>query len=130
MVEVGECKVPAALSSAAEVRHNVADDLAARGMPTALVEDVVLVASELVANAVRHGSALPSGSVLVRWDVDDSGVGLRVVDGGAAGSPELRRPEPDAPSGRGLAIVATLADRWGVDTNSGGTTVWAHLHLP
>jgi anti-sigma regulatory factor (Ser/Thr protein kinase) len=130
MVEVGALQVPAELSSAATVRHNVADDLAAHGMPAELIDDAVLVASELVANAVRHAASLPSGKVVVSWNVDETGLRLCVEDGGGARRPELRTARPAETSGRGLSIVASLADGWGVEPTETGTAVWAHLPTP
>jgi serine/threonine-protein kinase RsbW len=84
--------------------------------------DVELVVSELATNAVQHArtdfrlrvSVLP-GSVLVR--VDDR------RRGGPFGSREAS--PADASGGRGLALVASLADEWGVYPRSDGTCVWA-----
>jgi hypothetical protein len=44
--------------------------------------------------------------------------------------PVASHPQHPATSGRGLRIVAALADRWGVTPNPDGKTVWFELHLP
>jgi two-component sensor histidine kinase len=75
--------------------------------------DVVrLAVSELVSNAVMHGT----GTIAVRLGVDEEGVHVAVSDNGVGFSPsgEFVMPPPDAPGGRGLALVSMLAARWGV----------------
>jgi anti-sigma regulatory factor (Ser/Thr protein kinase) len=117
-------KAPA---SAATVRHSISADLRQNGYTVEVAEDAALLASELVGNAIRHASALPSGQLEVAWGPDATGVRLQVTDGGGRDKPLVREFSLDDTSGRGLAIVAALADDWGVDEHAGGTTVWAHL---
>jgi anti-sigma regulatory factor (Ser/Thr protein kinase) len=91
-----------------------------------VTEDVLLLVSELVTNAVRHGSPdiVIGVSVLpgrVRVEVHDGSDALPVVP---AGQPSVERP-----TGRGLLIVSVTATDWGVDRVAGrpGKTVWAEL---
>jgi two-component sensor histidine kinase len=123
--------VPHAPFSAATVRHELVIDLTAHEVPQDVVDDAALVMSELVGNAVRHGTPLQCGGVRVLWEVHDCALHLEVQDGG-------RGPAPDAPArqsmsaegGRGLAIVEMLALRWGsTPTFDGGTGVYAELPL-
>lgn len=83
-------------------------------------EVAVLLSSELVTNAIRHGS--PPVTVLAGLSHD--GV-LRVEirdDGSGETLPRHARPDDDG--GRGLHLVATLAGRWGSSTTSSGKLVW------
>jgi two-component sensor histidine kinase len=75
-------------------------------------EAVRLAVSELVSNAVMHGT----GHIAVALGVDAEGVHVMVRDAGAGFSPSADpvMPPPEAPSGRGLALVAMVSARWGV----------------
>ncbi len=88
-----------------------------------LAADAELVVSELVTNAALHGEAPITVRVLI-----DRVVRIEVEDNGRQ-VPILLRQRPDAMTGRGLAMVATVVSRWGVETlESGGKTVWAEIH--
>ncbi len=120
--------VRSAPASAATVRHSLTFDMERAGLGRDLADDAALLASELVSNAIRHAAALPSGHLVVDWDIDATGVRIQVADGGSDRQPAVRQTNLDDTSGRGLAIVAALADDWGVEPNAaGGTTVWAHV---
>jgi anti-sigma regulatory factor (Ser/Thr protein kinase) len=86
---------------------------------------VLLVASELVTNAVRHGV----GDVELRIDVEDHNVRLEVLDDGHVKVAASRRlPSPTALGGRGLHLVRETSKRWGSGFDpSGRTLVWAEL---
>jgi hypothetical protein len=79
--------------------------------------------SELATNCIRH---VKTGFQLtirrtrreIRVEVTDHG----------GGTPAMRSPGPDDPTGRGLRIVDMLSERWGVDhERRGGKTVWFTL---
>lgn len=108
-----------AAAARAFVRHTLA------GWGVGRVDDVVLIASELFTNAVLHGG----GDVDVTLSVAGDRVRLEVADGGGAAVPsEARRPTPDAVTGRGLAIVDALAQRWGNRSDRAGRTcVWIEV---
>jgi len=119
--------VPHHARGARAARHRLTTDLAGT-VPTELLDDVVAVAGELVINAVRHARPLPGGVIRVDWGVDAAGmVEVRVTDGGGQLRPSRRPAGPDALDGRGLQIVSALADRWGVDQDGQGQSVWAEL---
>jgi two-component sensor histidine kinase len=119
--------VPHHARGARQARHRLATELAGVIRPT-LLADVVAVAAELVGNAVRHAAPLPGGVIRVAWRVRTQDlVEVRVTDGGAASQPTVRNVPPDAVDGRGLTIVAALAQRWGVERDGLGQSVWALL---
>lgn len=78
-----------------------------RGRTGPRLDDVVLVVSELVTNAVRAGAR----TVDVELVSTDDDLALHVADD-APGWPQARDPDWDEDNGRGLAIVADVADRW------------------
>ncbi len=81
--------------------------------------DVALMVSELVTNAILHARAVPH--VVVQLDATH----VRVdVQDPSATRPVPRRPDERAPGGRGLLIVQSLADAWGVDVRPTGKSVW------
>ena len=83
-----------------------------------------LVVSELVSNAVRHGS----GRITLTLSDTDTGGGVRVgVHDHGRGLPRSRRPDARSPGGRGLLVVGRLSSSWGVERShaDGGKTVWA-----
>ena len=86
------------------------------------VEVALLVLSELVTNALTHGS----DPVQVELAVDDELVLVRVTDHGG-GRVSLRHPAHGDPGGRGLIIVEELAERWDVDYAGTSTSVWVQL---
>lgn len=96
-------------------------------VPAAVFNDAVAVAAELLGNAVRHGGPLPGGVVRLSWSIEPPEVRVRVTDGGSGQAPLARPASPDAVDGRGLAIVAALALRWGFEADRDGRCVWADL---
>ena len=108
-------------------RHAVTAVLDEWGCEPGNREDLLLVVSELVTNAVVHG-AEPIRVTMVRVP---ERVRVEVTDGAAASSPHGNpRPPTDAETGRGLSVVTRLAVAWGWRASPGrGKTVWAELPL-
>jgi anti-sigma regulatory factor (Ser/Thr protein kinase) len=83
---------------------------------------MVMVASELVTNAIIHGDV----PVVLSVSFQAPELTVEVFDGDPhTESVRLRGDDDPAPGGRGLRIVASLADRWGVRPSQVGKTVWA-----
>jgi PAS domain S-box-containing protein len=94
------------------------------GIAPHLVDDIVLLVSELVTNAVIHGSA----PIELRLRRSRRHVVLEVYDG-AFFLPRKLRPTPDDEHGRGLQLVTILADRWGIRPTAEGKSVWCMFEL-
>jgi serine/threonine-protein kinase RsbW len=91
----------------------------------AAADDAVLCLSELVSNAVLHGrSHRPGGRFTVRACLDAARLRVEVSD---EGGPWEQHEGGDAQRGRGLAIVAHLAPRWGLDGTEDGRTAWFEM---
>jgi anti-sigma regulatory factor (Ser/Thr protein kinase) len=91
----------------------------------AYLDNALLVVTELVTNAVRHGRS----TVTLAVTVDDDRVLLEVQDAGT-GVPAVHHPGWQSLGGRGLLMVDAMATRWGVRPAPGGKVVWAELPAP
>lgn len=92
-------------------------------------DDVLLCVSELVTNALLHG--VPPGRgylVCMRLEPADGILRVEVHDSGDGKvGPVDAVPAPDAEGGRGLLLVAALADKWGVGEGNPGKVVWCEF---
>lgn len=122
--------LPYALSSVAIARQRLSADLVACGLFATVVDDAVLVMSELLSNSLRHAHPLPSGLLRVSWIFSEIEVEVAVSDGGAPTEPRAGHQTLSSLGGRGLGIVEYLAERWGVRYEGELTTVWAIVHTP
>jgi anti-sigma regulatory factor (Ser/Thr protein kinase) len=87
-------------------------------------EDAELLATELVANVVDHAG----GEARLGLEVMLSGQWLRIaVADGSMSRPVVRERSSERARGRGLQLVAAIADRWGVEEDAGGKRVWFEL---
>jgi anti-sigma regulatory factor (Ser/Thr protein kinase) len=89
------------------------------------LEDVKLLVSELVTNAVRH----PDSGTGIDVEVAVTAGNVRVVvtdPGHGFSKPDVKAPPDDSPGGRGLLIVERVASRWGVSPGR-HTRVWFEL---
>ena len=101
------------------VRDQVRAVLRAWSVEPSVRDDVVLLTSELTTNAIVYGS--PPIELRLR-DAADHFV-LEVFDS-AAYLPRRLRPTPDDEHGRGLQLVAMLAEQWGTRPTARGKAVW------
>lgn len=86
-------------------------------------DDIRLCVSELATNALLHGVP-PGREFCVRLLLEGAVLRLEVRDSGD-GRPEVRHPDTERCTGRGLFLVGELADDFGVVQHVPGKTVWA-----
>lgn len=84
---------------------------------------VLLVVSELVTNAVRQSD----GAVRITLEAVDRELLVEVFDSGHRMPVLSESAAPDSTSGRGLRLIDTLCESWGVREELDGKTVWARL---
>ncbi len=119
-MESADWVFPAEPRSVSEARSALAESV--RELPDEHVEIAVLLTTELVMNAIVHGTGpvrvhAAWGNGNVRVEVDDQSAQL----------PALREIDPTASSGRGLRLVDGLSSAWGVSPGETGKTVWFTL---
>lgn len=116
--------------SVAAARGFVRDTLQGWGLAD-VIDDAVVLTSELVTNAVVHAGTA-ADVICLR---EDSGIRVEVVDR----HPERELPlqesshqpgSPDREGGRGLLLCAALASRWGVEYTASDKRVWFRLDMP
>jgi anti-sigma regulatory factor (Ser/Thr protein kinase) len=106
-------------TSIREARDFVTSVLESSGWPTEQIDDVRLIVSELATNAVLHAGS--PFEVQVHLDGD---LRVRVRDDHPERAPVLRPVRDEVPGGRGLHIVARLADAWGVVQGDRNKATW------
>ncbi|QHC30293.1 MULTISPECIES: ATP-binding protein [unclassified Streptomyces] len=133
--------VPHGPAGVGDARRRMRAQLRGGGVAESVVDDAVLILSELLSNACKHGrplgdpragsgDGLDGGDVRAAWRVDTGGrLIVEVTDGGGPTRPAPATPSVTAHGGRGLAIITALADDWGVrDDVRGEVTVWVVVH--
>ncbi|MGN9837943.1 ATP-binding protein [Nonomuraea sp. H19] len=93
------------------------------------VDDVVLAASELLTNALRHSNARPYDLIGLTVTASEGVVYVEVRDPGSIFSAPHLREEPEAEDGRGLLIISEISHEWGVREHGRGfgRTVWCAI---
>jgi hypothetical protein len=111
-------------SSPAQARRFLNERSAAWSLPEPVGEQLVLVGSELVTNAVLHART----QLTLTLELQADRVRVSVMDHSSA-PVALRHYRPDALTGRGLGVIATVSRAWGVEPARGGKVIWAELLL-
>jgi anti-sigma regulatory factor (Ser/Thr protein kinase) len=115
----------ATLEAARAARSYVADVLNAWAMARDLIDTATLLTSELASNAITHGQG-QGGTFTV--EVRSFGCCLSVdVADHSPSVPVVRPPAGDAENGRGLLVIAQVADSWGYYFEGDRKHVWFHL---
>lgn len=117
-------------STASIARTKLAAFLTVQRASPTVIDDALIVLSEMIANAVSHGQPGQDETIEITWSIDASRhlLELSVHDSGEGSSLEPVDFDEDSLSGRGLSIISRVADRWWVDM-SAGTRVNAELVL-
>jgi anti-sigma regulatory factor (Ser/Thr protein kinase) len=115
--------LPADPAVVADARARTARQLAAWGLEEMTFTTELLV-SELVTNAIRHAQSPIQLRIIL-----DGVLSCEVFDGSNT-APHLRRADRYDEDGRGLMLVAQLAERWGTRHTGTGKIIWAQQPLP
>lgn len=91
--------------------------------------DAMLVASELVTNAVLHSMCEEGDRLRVAMYRDDARLRISVIDPGTSGKTARIAKDPGSWGGLGLVVVDQLAARWGSEHHDDGYEVWAEFAL-
>ncbi|NEA47390.1 ATP-binding protein [Streptomyces sp. SID10815] len=91
--------------------------------PLCSVDDCTLMISELVTNAILYGRSDDEWVVRVEWYRQGTSLRVEVHNPGFPASVQLRRPDADDAHGRGLLLVASIAESWHSGPSRFGGTV-------
>ncbi len=118
-------ELTAAPGEAPAARRHARHILRVWGLP-AISDDLELVVSELVSNAVAISAAINQQDIGL-WLVSDGRQVLVLIWDASLDPPEIANPAADAENGRGLLLVDALSKRWGwyFAAGLGGKVVWA-----
>lgn len=119
-------RVSADIESIRYARDFVKQTLDAQAIVLPTVDDAVLIVSELLTNAVLHGSDGTGSEVMVRLVAIEGRLRIEVHDESPL-VPFQPTASNDAEDGRGLVLVGAMADRWGCELTAGGKFVWCEL---
>jgi CheY-like chemotaxis protein len=118
-------ELPYGLTSVAAARSFVTDQLRRWGLEP-ILDDALLVASELATNAITHAGS----SCRLTLSLSPSSLRIDVFDAGP-GTPEPQQASATREHGRGLHLVAAVTAAWGLEADpDGGKLVWAELARP
>ncbi len=115
--------LPTHPSVVADARARTARQLADWGLED-ITDTTELLVSELVTNAIRHAHEPVQLRIIL-----DGVLSCEVFDGSSS-APQLRRADRYDEDGRGLMLVAQLAERWGTRHTGTGKIIWAQQPLP
>jgi len=121
-------RLPFVASTPGVARTRLAAFLTVNRASAEVIDNALIVISEMIANAVCHGVPTSDGTIEISWSINGTLLELSVYDAGKGGSLKPIDFDEDSLSGRGLSIINRVADRWWVDMST-GTRVNAELGL-
>ncbi|MEV4037189.1 ATP-binding protein [Streptomyces umbrinus] len=123
-----EWRLPCHARSVGRARTLFREQATSWKLPDELTETAALLLSELMTNAYRHARVSPGREIWARCILETDNLHISVTDANDT-LPEPRPASLDDESGRGLSLVAALADDWGANPRAGGIgkTVWCQL---
>jgi serine/threonine-protein kinase RsbW len=119
-------RLPLAPTSASIARTKLAAFLTLNFASEGVIDDALIVLSEMIANAITHGQPSADGTVEMSWAIKNGLLEISVCDAGEGASLKPVDFDEDSLSGRGLSIISRVVDRWWVDMTH-GTRVSAEL---
>ncbi|WKX72169.1 ATP-binding protein [Streptomyces sp. XD-27] len=114
-------------AAAASARQQLAAGIRAWGalLDPELLDSAELVAAELITNAVRHTN---DGPIVATARLNSDGLLIEVTDA-SPNVPRVGLPDTEKEGGRGLFLIAALADRHGFDPTPSGKRCWAQFKV-
>lgn len=129
MVQVKDViHLPFVASTPSIARTKLAAFLTVNRIELSLIDTALIILSEMIANAVSHGTPHHDGTMEIVWEIRNTRLELQVADAGHSVDITPRPFDEDSLNGRGLSIISRLADAWSVDVSE-GTRVRAELAL-
>jgi anti-sigma regulatory factor (Ser/Thr protein kinase) len=114
-------------SAPRRARHEIAEHLNGE-LGSERTEDAVLLAGELVTNSVLHAATGAAHEIVLELIIGADEVRVVVTDGGSLTLPMIQPMDSTRPGGRGLFLVDTLSDRWGMmREGTHETQVWFEM---
>jgi anti-sigma regulatory factor (Ser/Thr protein kinase) len=113
-------------ATAARIARRLAERAAAtRRLSPTQTRDLVLMVTEAVTNAIRHGQPIDGSGIRLRFETGDGVLRTVVVDDGPwhAGDGDGHERDGEPSLHFGLRIIDALSDRWGVNVD-GAKAVW------
>lgn len=92
-------------------------------------DEAMLVASELVTNAIRHSHCSEEDHLTVDAQCEEDRLRISVLDPGSSGRTAQIVERPVEHGGVGLKVVEQLSQRWGSERRRDGYRVWAEIPL-
>jgi anti-sigma regulatory factor (Ser/Thr protein kinase) len=127
MVDRQEYLLPHSGEAPALARRLVEEHLSPL-LPNDRADDLVLMTSEMVANAVRHSPPLPEGGHQLLLERSDGAIRVAVTDGGRHLNPEETAFDTRTDGHFGMFILDRCADGWGFSLD-GVKGVWFEVRL-